>query len=132
MSGDLPKAMSDARFAITMEKNNARAHFVLGNCYNDLNKLDEALAEYNLCLRINKDETDYYFKRAIVFGKKQEFNSSLNDLTVCTQLNPKYYEAYYWKGVVKVNLKQDPCEDLKIAAENNYEPAIKAYANYCQ
>lgn len=132
MKGDLPKAMNDARLALEKDPLNARAHFVLGNCFNDMNKLDEAIKEYNICLKLNKDEADYYFKRAIVYGKKQDFRSSLSDLTVCTQLRPNYYEAYYWKGVVKVNLKQDPCEDLKIAAGNNYEPAITAFNKYCK
>lgn len=132
MNGDISKAMNDAKLAIEKEKNNSRAHFVLGNCYNDLNKLDEAMTEYNTCLKLNKDEADFYFKRSIVFGKKQDFKSSLSDLTVCTQLQPNYYEAYYWKGVVKINLKLNPCEDLKKAAENNFEPAITAYNKYCR
>jgi tetratricopeptide (TPR) repeat protein len=132
MMGDFSKAMNDANFVIKREPNNAKAHFVLGNCYNDLNKLDEALREYNECIRINKDEPDFYFKRAIVFGKKQDFQSCLNDLLVCLELNPAYYEAYYWKGVAKLNLKQDPCEDLKIAAQHNFEPAINAFNRYCR
>lgn len=132
MKGDLPKAMNDAKLALKKENNNARAHFVLGNCYNDLNKLEEAMREYNICITINKNEADYYFKRAIVFGKKQDFKSSLDDLTVCTDIQPKYYEAYYWKGVAKINLKQSPCEDLKIALDNNYEPAISAFNKYCK
>lgn len=132
MLGDISKAVNDAQLAIKTDQNNARAHFVLANCYNDMNRLDEAMAEYNKSIELNKNEADFYFKRAITFGKKQDFSSCLNDLVVCLELNPAYYEAYYWKGVARINLKQDPCEDLKIAAQHNFEPAITAYHKYCR
>lgn len=132
MSGDIPKAMNDANRAVLFETKNAKAHFVLGNCYNDLNHLDEALIEYNKSIELNGDESDFYFKRAIVYGKKQDFTACLSDLEICLQLNPLNYEAYYWKGVAKVNLKQNPCEDFRVAARRYFEPAINALNKYCQ
>jgi len=132
MLGDFSKAIRDAELALQTDKNNAKAHFVLANCYNDLNQLDKAMQEYNICIGLNKNESDFYFKRAILFGKKQDFASCLNDLLVCLELNPVNYEAYYWKGVAKINLKQNPCEDLKLAAQHNFEAAINAYSKYCK
>jgi len=132
MMGDLPKAMNDANLALRNDPGNAKAHFVMANCYNDINKLQEAMSEYNKSIALNPNEADFYFKRAIVSGKKQDFTSCLNDLVVCLELNPVYYEAYYWKGVAKMNLKQNPCEDLKTAAQHNFEPAITAYNKYCR
>jgi len=132
MLNDLPKAMMDANKVLSLENNNGKAHFILGNCYNDLNQLDNAIAEYNLAIRSNAEESDYYFKRAIALGKKQQFNNCLNDLIVCLELNPNNFEAYYWKGVSLVNLKKNPCEDFKIAAQNNFEPAINALNKYCR
>jgi len=131
MLGDISKAMNDAQLALQTDNSNAKAHFVLANCYNDLNRLNEAMIEYNKSIELNKNEADFYFKRAIIFGKKQDFASCLSDLIVCIQLNPEYYEAYYWRGVAKLNLKQDPCEDLKVAARHNFQPAINAYTKYC-
>ena len=131
MLGDISKAMHDAQLALQNDKKSSKAHFVLANCYNDMNRLDEALTEYNKSIELNGAEADFYFKRAIVFGKKQDFRSCLEDLETCLALNPVYYEAYYWKGVAKVNLKQDPCADLKIAAQHNIQQAINAYHKYC-
>ena len=128
---DYSKAINDGNFALKIEKNNIKALFVLGNCYSDLNNLDQALGFYNRCITLNKDEPDFYFKRAIVFGKKQNFKACLNDLIVCTNLNSQYYEAFYWIGVAKINLKQNPCDDFKKAAQHNYGPAVKAYNSYC-
>lgn len=132
MLKDLPKAMSDAKHVLEMNATNSNAHFILGNCYDDLNRLDEALTEYNKCIELNNEEPDYYFKRGIVMGKKQDFTSCMGDLTICLQFNPLYYEAYYWRGVAKVNLQQNPCEDFKIAARNNFQPAIGAFNKYCR
>lgn len=132
MLRDIPKAMNDANHALRYDPDNSKAHFVLANCYNDLNKLDEALDEYNRCIALDKDEPDFYFKRSIVSGKKQDFNSSLNDLTICLALNPAYYEAYYWRGVAKLNLKQNPCGDFEIAARHNHGPAVNAFNKYCR
>ncbi len=132
MMGDLPKAINDANYVLKQETTNAKAHFVLGNCYNDLNRLEDAMGEYNKCIELDNNEADFYFKRAIVYGKKQDFNSCINEINTCLQLNPNYYEAYYWRGVAKVNLKQSACEDFKIAAQKNYEPAIAAFNRFCR
>ena len=132
MLGDFPKAIHDANFVLKTEENNTKAHFVLGNCYNDLNRLEDALKEYNSCLKYNKDEAEFYFKRGIIYGKKQDFNACINEINICLQLNPNYFEAYYWRGVAKVNLKQNGCEDFKIAAQKNHQPAIDAFNKFCR
>lgn len=132
MLKDLPKAMNDANKVLSIDRNNSKAYFIIGNCYNDLNNLDEALKAYNQAIKNNVDESEYYFKRAIILGKKQQFNDCYNDLIVCLELNPKNFEAHYWKGVSLVNLNKNPCEDFKIAAQNNFEPAINAYNKYCR
>lgn len=132
MLGDIPKALNDAMHALETDKTNAKAHYILANCYNDMNRLDEAMREYNKAIELNKDEADFYFKRAITFGKKQDFRSCMNDLIVCIDLKPEYWEAYYWKGVAKVNLKQNPCEDFKVAAQHNFEPAVNSFNKYCR
>ena len=130
--GDFPKAINDANYVLKTDPNNTRAHFVLGNCYNDLNRLDDAMNEYNKCIELDNSEAEFYFKRAIVFGKKQDFKTCITEIDMCLQLNPNYFEAYYWRGVAKVNLKQGACEDFKIAAQKNYQPAIDAFNKYCR
>lgn len=132
MLQDFPKAINDANYVLKTEQNNTRAHFVLGNCYNDLNRLQDAMSEYNKCIELDKDEADFYFKRGIVNGKNQDFNACIKDIDICLKLKPDYYEAYYWRGVAKVNLKQNACDDFKLAAQKNYEPAIAAFNKFCR
>ncbi len=130
--GDVAKAMEDANQSLQLEKNNPKAHYVLGNGYDKLDRLEEALAEYNTALQMDTEDAELYFKRAIVYGKQQDFKSCKNDLDVCVQLRPDYTEAYYWRGVAKINLNQNACEDFKHAAQKNFEPAVTAYNRYCR
>jgi tetratricopeptide (TPR) repeat protein len=132
MLKDLPKAMNDAEHVLRKDPSQAKAWFVLGNCYNEMNKIDDAIRSYDKSLAINNDDPDFYFKRAIAYGKKQDFKPCLNDLNTVIDLNAGYMEAYYWRGVAKANLKLSPCEDLKIAARNNIPQAFNAYSKYCQ
>ncbi|MBL7902712.1 MAG: tetratricopeptide repeat protein [Bacteroidia bacterium] len=130
--GDVAKAMADANRSLQLQKNNPKAHYVLGSSFDRLDRLEEALAEFNKALQLDAEDAELYFKRAIVFGKQQDFKSCKNDLDVCLQLRPDYTEAYYWRGVAKINLQQNACEDLKYAAQKNFEPAVTAYNRYCR
>jgi tetratricopeptide (TPR) repeat protein len=132
MKGDLSKSVNDAEKAILLDPGNPKPRFVLGNCYNDMNDLEKALDSFNGAIRLDPHEGEYYFKRGIVKGKKQDFKGCLEDLQLSIHLKPDLYEAFYWVGVAKMNLKQDPCADLKVAARHNYEPAIKAVNSMCR
>jgi tetratricopeptide (TPR) repeat protein len=125
-------ARMDAQTALMKDKQNHRALFVLGNCDNDENNIANAIVFYNRAIELNNDEPDYYFKRSIAYGKQQQFTNCLNDLNTCLQLNPNYVDAYYWRGVAKVNLKQNPCEDFRRGAENNDNSAKEAYQRLCK
>jgi tetratricopeptide (TPR) repeat protein len=132
MAGNISKAMEDANHVLAVSPGNAKAHFILGNCYNDMNRLEDAMKEYNKAIALSGDEAEFYFKRGIVLGKKQDFEACIRDINVCLELNPEYYEAYYWRGVAKVNTRQNACGDFKTAAQKNYKPAVEAFNTYCR
>jgi tetratricopeptide (TPR) repeat protein len=129
---DYDKAKKNAGDALIKDKNNHKAYFILGNCANDQNDLASAIKFYGKAIELNKFEPDYYFKRAIALGKQQNFKDCISDLDACLRLDPNYIDAYYWRGVAKVNLKQSPCEDLRFAAESGMEIAKGAYGKFCQ
>ncbi|MFO0477791.1 MAG: hypothetical protein ACK50L_03295 [Bacteroidota bacterium] len=128
---DFSKTISDAEKAISLNKNYSKANFVLANCYDDLNKLDQALFFYNKAIINNSEDGSFFLRRAVVFGKKQQFVDCLNDLEKCTQLEPNDAEAYFWKGVAKVNLKKSPCADFKKALDLGFTEAQNPYQKYC-
>ncbi len=129
---DFPKAISDAEYILKNDSSNFKAFFVLANCYDDLNQLEKALIYYNKAISKNTLNPLYYMRRAILFGKMQQFQKCLKDLNQCTFLDNTYAEAYYWKGVVKVNLKQNPCADFKQALSLGYTAAQQPLLSYCR
>lgn len=125
-------ARTDAKTVLYKDRNNSKAYFILGNCDNDENDLKNAIDYYNKAIELSSDDADYYFKRSIAFGKMQQFSNCIMDLDQTLQLNPNYIEAYYWRGVAKVNLKQDPCTDFKRAAQAGIEAAVIGLQRYCE
>lgn len=129
---DLSKCRADAEMALSAEPNNIRANYVLGNCYEDLDQLEKALYFYGKTIELNSQESLFYLRRAIVFGKQKKYNECLNDLESATTIDPSYGEAYYWKGVVKINLNQDPCADLQRSISLGFEASRGPAAKYCK
>lgn len=129
---DFPKAINDADHVLISDPDNPKANYVIATCYDDLNQLDKAVIYYNKAISVNSENPLYFIRRAIVFGKMQSFEPCLRDLDMCTSLDANYAEAYYWKGVVKVNLKQNPCSDLNLAVNLGFEAARQPLASYCK
>jgi tetratricopeptide (TPR) repeat protein len=129
---DFPKAIDDAEAALKIDPNNLKAHYVLATCYDDLNQLDKAIAYYNIVITLNSENPLYHLRRAIVYGKLKNYTACLQDLEVCIALDKNYAEAYYWRGVVRVNMQQNPCGDLKKAVELGFMAAQQSLATYCR
>lgn len=129
---DFSKAINDAESALKQDPNNPKANYVLANCYDDLNQLDKSLTYYNKVIASNVENPLYFMRRAIVYGKMQQYQKCLQDLDACTNIDSNYAEAYYWKGVVKVNMKQNPCTDLKRAVDLGFNAAQQPLSAYCR
>ena len=129
---DFPKAISDAEMVLKTDVNNPKANYVLATCYDDLNQLDKALGFYNKVISVNAENPLYFMRRAILYGKMLQFQMCLQDLDACTNIDANYAEAYYWKGVVKVNMKQNPCADLRRALDLGFTAAQQPLQTYCR
>ena len=129
---DYAKAMSDAREALKRDKRNLKAHFVLAGCNDAMGNIESALKEYSTCIEIAGGDPETYLGRAIVFGKLQDYKNAEADLNAALSLRPDFYEAYYWRAVVRINTGRSGCDDLSIAAQHQFTPAIGAYQKYCR
>lgn len=129
---DFSKAINDAESVLKADANNPKANYILANCYDDLNQLDNALGYYNKVISVSSENPLYFMRRAILYGKMQQFQMCLQDLDACTNIDANYAEAYYWKGVVKVNMKQNPCADLRKALELGFTAAQQPLQTYCR
>jgi len=129
---DYPQAIADAEMVLKNDPRNIKALYVLATCYDDQNDLNQALTYYNQAIYLASDNPLFYLRRAILQGKMQNMKACLTDLETATTLDPNFAEAYYWKGVAKANLKENPCADLKKAVDMGFDAALPALKNYCR
>lgn len=128
----IEKAINDANNALTQDALNANANYVIANCYNSLNELDKAMFHYNTAIKAEPNDAMMYLKRAILYGKKQQFEHCISDLNQAIYINNQLAEAYYWRGVAKYNINKNSCDDLNKAALLGFEVARSAIKKYCE
>ena len=113
---------------------NANARYARAKLLQDLNKIDEAIKEYENI--ISKDASCYncyYNLGAIYLEIKKDNKKALEKFTKAIELNPSYTEAYFARGFTyaklkdKENAKADYSTCLKI--QPNYDAAIQGLNN---
>ena len=64
----------------------------------------------------------------------EEYQGAIDDFAKAIEINPKYAEAYYFRGSVKIILKQKEsgCIDFEKAGELGFEDAQEAIKKYCK
>jgi tetratricopeptide (TPR) repeat protein len=77
---------------------NALAHLNKGKDLFAENKWDEAIAEFDKALAINKDLAEAYYYRGSAYIYKGDFDKAITDNDQAIRLNPNYVEAYSNRG----------------------------------
>jgi tetratricopeptide (TPR) repeat protein len=91
----------------------------------DLNKIDEAIAEYISLSKINPNcENCFYNLGAIYLETKHDNNKALEYFTKAINVNPNYVEAYFARGYTYSKLKN------KSSAMADYNMCLKIQPNY--
>ena len=73
-----------------------------------------------------------FINKAIVYGEIGDFKNAISDLNNAIKLNPQSTQSYYLRGIAKIQLGKDGCNDLLIAKQNNVPNSDKAYYTYCK
>ncbi len=115
---------------LKINPSNPNARYARAKLLQDLNKIDEAIKEYENI--ISKDQNCYncyYNLGAIYLEVKKDNKKALEKFTKAIELNPNYTEAYFARGFTysklkdKENAKADYSMCLKI--QPNYDAAIQ-------
>ncbi len=123
-------ALADVEKVLAQEPENARAHFIKGNCLELQNSLQGALNSYTQAIQNSEDEPLFYLRRGVVNAKMNQNAAALSDLDAVLQTKPNA-EGYYWRGLVKHSINQSPCEDLQRSLQMGYKEAAEAIAQFC-
>ncbi|MFI5142375.1 MAG: tetratricopeptide repeat protein, partial [Bacteroidia bacterium] len=108
-----------------------------GSCadWNKANELGVKLAKQMIisyCTFTPKTAEDFYMRAQT--KRRKEYKEAIDDYTQAIQLNPKYAEAYYYRGYCKLGAKdkEGACADWKKANELKGGYAKDEIDKYCK
>jgi tetratricopeptide (TPR) repeat protein len=111
--------------ALNLKPSSIEARYALAMYYQDLGKLNEAMAEYYNILNIDKKHAYAHFNLGYIhLVDLQLYNQAVVHFSDAVQSNPRYAEAYYNRGY---------CYELLgnvEAARRDYQEALSIKTNY--
>ncbi len=90
-----------------------------GIAYEGLGKLDSAIADYSLSIKMDSNKYMGYYRRALTYEQAQKYKEAFADLTKVLLLNPKFGDAYMHQAA--------DCENIGMpeAALYDYQQLLK-------
>lgn len=133
---DAKKAIDDFTKAFRIDTTMIECIYERGLVYTNLfkgKKDKEALIDFNYC--INQSSINYkslaYVGRGTLYEIKGDFTNALNEYNTAIKINPLLKEAYLSRGILKINLNQDGCNDLLKYRDLNGLNAQEYLNKYC-
>lgn len=102
---------------ISRVPDDAKAYAQRGHLYFQLQKLDDALADFERALKISDDTDAAYFGRGMVLGRLGRLSEAIRDLSVYIERHPESSLAHTKRGVRHIWNKdfKSAREDLEMA-----------------
>jgi tetratricopeptide (TPR) repeat protein len=92
-----------------IDEQGSQAALKAGNDLYNQDKYDEAIAQFTKAIQMNPNNAEAYQKRAWAYSDKQEpdFNAALADSNKFVELAPNDNNAYFFRGEMYLNLKNN-------------------------
>jgi tetratricopeptide (TPR) repeat protein len=92
--------------------------FIKGIFYANTSQYEQAITQFDSCIRRDWKFTDAYIEKGIAFFKQKNYDGALNTFRMAATVSNTYPDAYYWMGrcYEAINRKEE--------AILNYERAI--------
>ncbi len=115
--------------ALSFNPKNAVAYYGIGGVFDDLEKEDEALVNYEKALAMDKDLTEIYVPLGIIYYRKGEIAKADEFLSKALKISPDNPETQYFLGLVRYsqNRNEEALTALKRAAANESNSAEAHY-----
>ena len=82
--------------------------FILGNIFYSQGDLEKSIEYYKKTIALRKNFGNAYYKMGVSYFKMGKFNEALHVLKKLIQVEgPQHIMAYYYLGVISINLSQD-------------------------
>ena len=82
------------------ENQNAYLHYLAGIKFDSDSDYEDAIKEFSQALKLDKNFSEAYDKRGVVFTKMLMFGKALKDLSKAIELNSNFSEAFNHRGIV--------------------------------
>jgi len=101
-----------------------------GSAYLRLNRLDEALADFNHAIDLDPNYARAFHLRGLVEEKHGDDMSALNDFTRAIEINPEYGAAYHSRATLLTKMKREDLalEDIEMV-QHLTNKNIETFAN---
>lgn len=76
----------------------ARARFIKGVYYSNINDKEKALAAFDDCIRHNYTFMDAYIEKAILLFDEKKYDDALKTVQKANLVSNSFPDAYYWMG----------------------------------
>ncbi|HKC66703.1 MAG TPA: tetratricopeptide repeat protein, partial [Bacteroidia bacterium] len=129
---DYKNALLTLNKAIEVKPDIGKAYFLRALCNENAGDFVAAINNYTGAVKYHYEDEQLYLNRAICYGKTNNFKAALNDVNIILLRNPNNAFALYLSGIAKINLKENGCNDLIVAYQKGYQPAIQALNQYCR
>lgn len=122
---NIPIAEDFLKTAINLRPSSIEARYALAMFYQNNERLEHAIAEYNIILEIDSQNYKAFFNLGYIHLIEYEnYDKAIKFFTQAINANPYYAEAYYNRGF-SYELKGD-----RDAAQENYRKALQIKENY--
>lgn len=125
-------AIADANKVLESQPQNARAYYIKADCLEQLGNSRDAMDNYNRAISYDDKEPLFYIRRGLLFVAMKQNQPALSDLEKAVSLNSESGEALYYRGIVKYQMGQSPCPDLRNALNHGYKQAGETIGKLCR
>ena len=79
----------------------------------------------------HNDHPLFYLRRGLLRAQTGDYSNAIMDMSHAIKINPRYAEAWYWRGMIKHRSGQMPCDDLNQARNLGLSEATDALIEIC-
>jgi tetratricopeptide (TPR) repeat protein len=105
-AGDLATAAQISEALVTLLPDDPKAHFLLGNLYNQANRFDQAIEQYQTVLKLDPDSSSAHTNTGVVYYKMGDLETAIREYQAALQIEPDDAETHYLLGAAYIQTEQ--------------------------
>ena len=105
-AGDLSTAAQILELTAVLLSDEPRAHFLLGNVYNQANQFAQAIEQYHVVLSLEPNSSSAHTNMGVVFYKMGDLQQAVEEFNTALEIEPGDAETHYLLGAAYVQMEQ--------------------------